>query len=133
MVRPGFLVRDPIRVFDSWKKVRWMDVQSLIDCYINIFRMLDQAPSHAISCLLYERLIREPQTEVKRICARCEVPLSETMLDFKQPFGSSFFLLTDRETAIYCEKKPLGLFSTVEANSSVESLAWWSQDLLPAQ
>lgn len=58
MVRPVFLVRDPVRVFDSWKKVGWIDAQSLIDCYINIFRMLDQAPSHAISCLLYEQLIR---------------------------------------------------------------------------
>jgi hypothetical protein len=57
MVRPVFLIRDPIRVFDSWKNVGWTDEQSLIDCSTNMFRMLHQAPSHAVSCLLYEYLI----------------------------------------------------------------------------
>ncbi|RYP03708.1 hypothetical protein DL764_004969 [Monosporascus ibericus] len=42
------------------------------------------------------------------------------MLDFKQPFGSSFVFSTDNESAIYCEEKPLGLFTTLEASSSVE-------------
>lgn len=65
LVWPFFLIRDPIRVFDSWKNVGWTDAQSLIDCYTNIFRMLHQAPSHAVSCLVYERLIRKPQTEVQ--------------------------------------------------------------------
>ena len=42
------------------------------------------------------------------------------MLKFKHLFGSSFILSTDRERTIYCEKEPLGLFTTVEALSSVE-------------
>lgn len=120
MVRPVFLIRDPIRVFDSWKNVGWTDAQSLIDCYTNMFCMLDRAPSHAVSCLVYERLIQEPQTEVKRICARWGVPFSETMLNFQHSFGSSFIFSTDRERLKYCEEKPLSLFTTVEANSSVE-------------
>lgn len=120
MVRPIFLIRDPIRVFDSWKNVGWTDAQSLIDCYTNMFRMLDRAPSHAVSCLVYERLIQDPQTEVKRICARWGVPFSDTMLKFKHSFGSSFIFSTNRERTIYCEEKPLGLFTTVEASSSVE-------------
>lgn len=119
MTRPVFLIRDPIRVFDSWKYVGWTDAQSMIDCYTNMFRMLDQAPSHTISCLLYERLVQEPRTELKRICARWGVPFSEIMLDFKKPFRSSFIFSTDRERIIYCEEKPLGLFTTVEASSSV--------------
>ena len=121
MVRPIFLIRDPIRVFDSWKNVGWTDAQSLIDCYSNMFRMLHQAPSSAVSCLLYERLIQEPQVEVKCICARWGVPFVESMLNFKHSFGSSFIYSTDRERTIYCEEKPLGLFTTVEASSSVES------------
>lgn len=28
LARPVFLIRDPIRVFDSWKKIGWKDVQS---------------------------------------------------------------------------------------------------------
>jgi hypothetical protein len=57
MVRPVFLIRDPIRVFDSWKNVGWTDEQSLIDCSTNMFRMLHQALSRAVSCLLYEYFI----------------------------------------------------------------------------
>jgi putative hydrolase of the HAD superfamily len=120
MVRPVFLIRDPIRVFDSWKNVGWTDEQSLIDCYTNIYRMLHQAPAHSVSCLLYEHLIQDPQTEVARICAQRGVPFSETMLYFKQPFGHSFIFSTDRKRSIYLEEKPLGLFTIVEASSSVE-------------
>ncbi|RYP91372.1 hypothetical protein DL770_002512 [Monosporascus sp. CRB-9-2] len=120
MARPVFLIRDAIRVFDSWKNVGWMDIQNLLDCYVNMFQMLHRFPSYATSCLLYERLIRDPQTEIKHVCARWGVPFLETMLDFKQPFGSSFVFPTDKERALYCEGKPLGLFTTVEATSSVE-------------
>ncbi|KAK9774471.1 hypothetical protein SCAR479_08819 [Seiridium cardinale] len=121
MVRPVFLIRDPVRVFDSWKKVGWTDMQSLVDCFTNMFRMLHQAPSHAVSSLLYERLVRDPHTEVERICVQWGVPFSETMLHFKQPFGSSFAFATDREKSICCEEKPLGLFTTIEPSSSVET------------
>ncbi|KAK6089050.1 had-superfamily subfamily variant 1 [Seiridium cupressi] len=37
------------------------------------------------------------------------------------PFGSSFAFATDREKSIYCEEKSLGLFTTIEASSSVET------------
>jgi putative hydrolase of the HAD superfamily len=49
-----------------------------------------------------------------------EYHFAERMLRFKQPFGSSFIFSADRERAIYLEKKPLGLFTAVEASSSVE-------------
>ncbi|KAJ8069128.1 hypothetical protein OCU04_002802 [Sclerotinia nivalis] len=120
MVRPVFLIRDPIRVFDSWKNIGWINEQSLVHCYTNLFRMLNQAPAHAVSCLLYEHLIQDPQREIKRICARWGIPFSETMLDFKKPFGSSFFFSNDREKSIYLENRPPDLFTTVEASSSIE-------------
>ena len=118
-VRPSFLIRDPIQVFDSWKNVGWTDAQSLINCYTNNFGMLHRATSHAVSYLVYERLIQKSQTEVDRICTRWGVPFSDTMLNFKHLFGSSFIFSTDRERTIYCEKEPLGLFTTVEASSFV--------------
>lgn len=121
MARPIFLFRDPIRVFDSWKSVGWTDAQSLIDCYANMFHMLSRAPSHAVSCLVYERLIQQPKAEIERICARWGIPFSESMLKFNQPFGSAFVFSSDRERDIYCERKPLGLFKTVETSSTVES------------
>lgn len=121
MIRPVFMVRDPIQVFDSWKNVGWMDEQSLVHCYTNLFHMLRQAPAHAISCLLYEHLIQHPEREIKRICARWGVPYSGAMLDFKKPFGTSFLFASDREKSIYLEDKPLNLFRTVESKSSIES------------
>lgn len=120
MVRPIFLFRDPIRVFDSWKSVGWTDAQSLIDCYTNMFHMLSRAPSHAVSSLVYERLIQNPKIEIERICLRWGIPFSESMLKFNHPFGSNFIFTTERERDIYCERKPLGLFKTVEASSTVE-------------
>lgn len=120
MARPIFLFRDPVRVFDSWKNVGWTDAQSLIDCYTNMFHMLSRAPPHAVSCLVYERLIQQPKTEIERICARWGIPFSESMLKFDHPFGSAFFYSSDREKEIYCERKPLGIFQTVEENSTVE-------------
>ncbi|KAK4147567.1 HAD-like domain-containing protein [Dichotomopilus funicola] len=91
-------------VCPRWKSMGWTDAGSLVGCFTNIFRMLGQAPSHDISCLLYERLV---------------LPFSKNMLQFLQPFGSSFLFATERERSIYCEEKPPGLFETVESNSSV--------------
>ncbi|KAH8662499.1 Haloacid dehalogenase-like hydrolase [Xylariales sp. PMI_506] len=128
MARPVFLVRDPVRVFDSWKHIGWADMQSFIDCYTQIFQMLDQEdPSCAnssSSCLLYERLTQEPQLEVQRLCARWGVPYSEAMLEFQKPWGSSRNFPIDRDRATCCEEeeeeeKVQGLFTTVRASSCV--------------
>ncbi|KAK2005950.1 HAD-like protein [Colletotrichum eremochloae] len=118
MARPIFLIRDPIRVFDSWKNLGWTDLQSLIDCYINLFNMLDRSALVNISCLLYERLVYDPQREVRRICARWGIPFSDTMLKFTKPFGS-FIFKSEREEQIYTDKRPVGIFKTVESNSSI--------------
>lgn len=80
MTQPVFLIRDPVRVFDSWKNVGWTDSQSLINCFTNMFRMLHQAPSDIISSLLYEQLIWQPHTEIERICRWWGVPFSANML-----------------------------------------------------
>lgn len=120
MARPIFLFRDPIRVFDSWKSVGWTDLQSFIYGYVNMFDMLSRAPSTAVSCLVYERLIQNPKTEVERVCAWWGIPFSEDMLKFTHPFGSAFLYSSDSEREIYCERKPLGLFNTVEVSSTVE-------------
>lgn len=93
ILRPVFFVRDPIRVFDSWKRVGWTDAGNLVDCFTHLFRMLGQAPPHDNWCLLYERLVCQPEVEVRRTCEHWGVPFSDTMLHFTQQFGSSFILL----------------------------------------
>ncbi|KAH7324442.1 Haloacid dehalogenase-like hydrolase [Stachybotrys elegans] len=121
LVRPVFLIRDPIRVFDSWKKVGWTDIKSLVDCYSSMFNMMHEASSSSISFVLYERLVREPRTEINRICSHWGVPFSETMLRFEQPFGHYFIFANSRENSISCDERPPGLFTTVEASSSIKN------------
>jgi putative hydrolase of the HAD superfamily len=118
LVKPVFLVRDPIRTFDSWKHVDWKDIDSLVDCYHNLFRIMNFSDILKPHTVLYERLIRNPLVEVKRICQWWEIPFSDEFLDFKQPLGS-FLFNNKREKEIYCEIKPRGIFSTVEKYSGV--------------
>jgi putative hydrolase of the HAD superfamily len=118
LVKPVFLVRDPIRTFDSWKHVDWKDIDSLVDCYHNLFRIMNFSDILQPHTILYERLIRNPLVEVKRICQWWEIPFSDEFLDFKQPLGS-FLFNNKREKEIYCEINPRGIFSTVEKYSGV--------------
>ncbi|EFQ32495.1 hypothetical protein CGRA01v4_05928 [Colletotrichum graminicola] len=118
MARSIFLIRNPVRVFDSWKSLGWTDLQSLIDCYNNLFSMLDRSASTNISCLLYERLVYDPHKEVGRICARWGIPFSDARLKFTKPFGS-FLFKSEREELIYVKDGPVGIFKTVESNSSI--------------
>lgn len=93
--------------------------ESLIDCFTNVIQMPNQADSTLASWLLYKQLIREPQKEIQGIWARWGVPFSDDMLKFKQLFASSFLFATERERKIYSDNKRLGLFSSVEAYSSI--------------
>ncbi|RWA11597.1 hypothetical protein EKO27_g3511 [Xylaria grammica] len=118
-VRPVLLMRDPIRVFDSWKKMGWTDVQSLIDVLNNLFRMLKQAEPGIISCLLYEQLAQQPRREIERVCSHWGIPFSDAMLNFTVPFGSSFLYMDPAEQATDCKHQPPELFSTAKINSTI--------------
>lgn len=121
MVQPVFLIRDSIRMFDSWKNVIGNDEQNLIHRYTNLFRMTYQAPAHVVSYMLYEQFIQKPQREIKRIYAWSGVPFWEALLDFKEPFRLSFVFSSDSEESIQLKETPLGLFTTVAASSSIGS------------
>ncbi|KAI0971605.1 HAD-like domain-containing protein [Xylaria arbuscula] len=116
--RPIFLIRDPIRVFDSWKKLGWTDVQSFLDCFNNLFAMLKQTDSSLISCLLYEQLTQQPRREIERICLRWGIPFSENLLEFSSPFGTSFLHnnLGEKHASYHSQPE---LFSTAKNNSTI--------------
>ncbi|OAA60177.1 Haloacid dehalogenase-like hydrolase [Cordyceps fumosorosea ARSEF 2679] len=116
MVQPVFLIRDPIREFSSWKSAGWQDIDSLIHGYISLFQVLEQTSSHAVSCLLYEKLVENPQVEIQHICEEWQVPFSEAML--KGPLGLSFFS-ADGEDVKLCGDEAAGPFATLEANSFI--------------
>ncbi|KAK1963431.1 hypothetical protein LY78DRAFT_198124 [Colletotrichum sublineola] len=63
-------------------------------------------------------LDRLASREVRRICARWGIPFSDTMLKFTKPFGS-FIFKSEREEHIYNNNRPVGIFKTVELNSSI--------------
>ncbi|QDS77883.1 hypothetical protein FKW77_000431 [Venturia effusa] len=117
-VKPVILIRDPIHTFESWKNVGWCDVDSLVECYQNMYQMLLTSPHGSAQYLLYERLIHMPHAVIERVCNFWGVPYSEDLLQFTKPFGS-FSFASERERTIYTEEKPLGLFANVEAHSSI--------------
>ena len=82
LAKPVFLVRDPIRVFDSWKQRGWTDVQRLIDCFSTLFRLMKDANSSSAACLLYEQLAHQPHGKIKQICSYWGVPYRDEMLNF---------------------------------------------------
>jgi hypothetical protein len=119
MVKPVFLIRDPVRVFDSWKSVGWMDMDSIVDCFKNLFHI--QSEPHEEPCrLVYEKLVQNKYGEIERVCKHWGVAFNPDMLEFKQEFGS-FIFNNEREKRIYQEKKSLELFKTVEAHSTVKA------------
>ena len=70
--------------------------------------------------LVYEKLVQKKHDEIERVCKHWGVAFNPDMLEFKQEFGS-FIFNSEREKHIYQEKKPLGLFKTAEAHSTVKA------------
>jgi len=117
VVKPAFVLRDPIRIFDSWKRLGWLDAESLVSCCTKLGEMLDLASEDSF-CLIYERLVQDPQREIKALCLWWDVPFWDHMLHFAKPFGT-FLFNSDREQNIYCERNPEGLFTTVQSHSEI--------------
>ncbi|KAH7358338.1 Haloacid dehalogenase-like hydrolase [Plectosphaerella cucumerina] len=75
--RPAFLIRDPIRVLDSWKQAGRPDAQETISSYASILSTMDQMPSPAVVCV-YEKFATQPQEELERLCASWGVSCPKT-------------------------------------------------------
>jgi HAD superfamily hydrolase (TIGR01549 family) len=119
MVKPVFLIRDPIPVFESWKNAGGTNIDSTIASFKSLFRMQDEAQEE--SCwLVYEKLVRYKDDEIERICKHWGIAYSPDILELEIEFDS-FIFNGKREKRIYQEKKPLGLFNTVEAHSTVKA------------
>ncbi|MCJ1251739.1 hypothetical protein MMC30_008976 [Trapelia coarctata] len=117
VVKPLFLFRDPIRVFDSWKNVGWQEIESLVMSYKTLHAHL----SDKCISIIYEELIREPRYTLEAICAFWEIGFNNNMLHFKHHFGD-FLYGSERERKIYTVDNPLGLFDTVKAFHTLKPL-----------
>ncbi|OJJ66265.1 hypothetical protein ASPBRDRAFT_189058 [Aspergillus brasiliensis CBS 101740] len=117
LTRPAFLVRDPVRVFDSWKNMGWGDLYSFFICYRSLFKMLKGSPTPQV--VLYEQLVADPRDTVTALARHWNIPYDERCLEFKKPFGD-FIFNGDREHAIYQGAVPDGLFNRVKSHTHIE-------------
>ncbi|KAL8785068.1 MAG: hypothetical protein Q9213_003573 [Squamulea squamosa] len=117
--KAAFLFRDPIRVFDSWKAVGWTDIQSLLIAYRKLFNTW-AAGQHSAIAVTYEELIHQPKHTIQRLCRRWSVDYTPRLLSFEYPFGD-FLFASERERQIYTVDHPLGLFNTVQSNTSINA------------
>ncbi|KAI4280134.1 MAG: hypothetical protein L6R38_004680 [Xanthoria sp. 2 TBL-2021] len=118
--KAAFLFRDPVRVFDSWKAVGWTDIQSLLIAYRKLFNTWAANQQSAIA-FTYEELINQPEVTIARLCHHWDVNFSHNLLTFNHPFGNDFLFSSDRERRIYTTDNPLGLFTTVQSNTSINA------------
>ncbi|KAI0141966.1 Haloacid dehalogenase-like hydrolase [Pestalotiopsis sp. NC0098] len=101
--RPVFLIQDPVRVFDTWKKAvqtysermeregsdYGLDVQgeagklyNLVHAFmVALHYILGSPPPQTVSYLLYERFVRNPEKGREYICAHWSMPYWAGMLD----------------------------------------------------
>ncbi|KAK2757675.1 hypothetical protein FQN54_004644 [Arachnomyces sp. PD_36] len=124
---PVFLVRDPIRVFDSWMHIGWSDLYSFFICYKSLFRMLNAGPDPKV--IIYEQLVCDAKSTVAALADYWGIEFDEHCLKFKSSFGD-FVFNGDPERAIYQGAVPDGLFDRVESHGRVEDFT--SHGLLSA-
>ncbi|KAK9242861.1 HAD-like domain-containing protein [Lipomyces tetrasporus] len=117
MTRPAFLVRDPVRVFDSWKKMGWGDLYSFFICYRSLFKMLKASPVPHV--VIYEQLVADARGTVAALAEYWHIPFDDRCLKFKRPFGDYIFK-DEREQSIYQGAVPDGLFDRVKSHTHVE-------------
>ncbi|KAL8927027.1 MAG: hypothetical protein Q9208_002572 [Pyrenodesmia sp. 3 TL-2023] len=117
--RPAFLFRDPLRVFDSWKAVGWTDVKSLLIAYRKLYNTWRASKQSSIA-ITYEELICHPDQIVRRLCRHWDIDFSPSLLSLQNPFGK-FLFSTERERQIYAVDNPVGLFTAVQTNHTVNA------------
>ncbi|KAJ5536969.1 hypothetical protein N7513_010155 [Penicillium frequentans] len=127
LTRPAFLVRDPVRVFDSWKKMGWGDLNSFFICYRGLFKMLKASPNP--KSIIYEQLVSDPGRTVASLAEYWNILFDEDCLEFKKPFGD-FIFKDDREQSIYQGAAPEGLFDRVKSHNHIKDFG--SHGLLSA-
>lgn len=120
LTRPAFLVRDPIRVFDSWKKMGWNDLYGFLICYRSFIKALHESPDP--KPIIYEDLISDPRQTVARLAEYWNIPFDENCLEFKKPFGD-FIYKDDRVQSIYHEAGPEWLFNRVKSYGHIEDFS----------
>jgi putative hydrolase of the HAD superfamily len=120
LVMPAFWFRDPIRTFDTWKNIGWTDIDSFVDCYHDLFRIMNFSETVQPCTVLYERLVENPPAEIKRICQRWEIPSLEEPLNFKKSFVGSLFRSKGGKRVTECETTSLEIGAEATSSGAVD-------------
>ncbi|CAI6333521.1 unnamed protein product [Periconia digitata] len=119
VARPAFLIRDPVRVFDSWKQQGWTDFQTFLNCFQHLFSSLDEHLSLP-HVLVYEKLVQNPAAEVSRLCDYWGLEYTANMTTISKAFPD-FSINAERENGLNAIDPPTKLFDTVLSSSQVDS------------
>ena len=117
--KPAFLFRDPIRVFDSWKALGWLDINSFVISYTSLYNMHKVHPEcHAFT---YEDLVSNPAETIKSVCEYLDIDFSMDMLTFKHTLGD-FLFNSERDRNDYTFESPTtnDPFNKVRSYNSVQ-------------
>ena len=124
-----YLVRDPVRCYDSWRNLKWEGLNAYVRYGWKLQRMWRYG--YGVDFLLYEKLVKNPEQEIKRVCDVWNVPFEEGMLKFSRNLEDEITLLPAQgvwnrrpnlpnlpKEAFEAEDKE-GLFETVKTYNSV--------------
>lgn len=124
-IRPAFVLRDPVRTFDSWLKVGWSDLDGFVTAYRTIWEHYLQTMHRCGNAFLftYEDLTSSPERRreiLSGLCAYWGAPFHEGMHELSPTLGEKFLFHSEREKRIL-EENPKGLFTRLREERVVRA------------
>lgn len=122
---PIFIFRDPCRVFDSWLKQGWDDIDSFILSYQSLIDSYKKAKSilHEVTFYTHEYLTRNNESQRKvvyELTKSLGVDFKEEMLNFgKKKFNENFTPSSERDKKAYNEN--MSLFNVIKNSEKIIS------------
>lgn len=115
--KPVFLVRDPVRVYDSWKHHNLGNLESFVDCYQSLFDLKDKNVTPPL-VLVYEKFVRNPTVEFSRVRDHWDIESNVDSSTFKRDFAT-FSINIEQEGSLHRVDPPRGVFDTVSSHSQI--------------
>ena len=116
--KPAVVLRDPVRVYDSWKNVGWTSFESFIAAYKHLYEI--SRDGQKVYRIIYECMISDPDREIRKLCSWWGIPFYESMLKFHKSFEdflSDFQAGTTRTDKDYAPRR---LYTSNSVSNSME-------------
>ncbi len=89
ITRPCFIFRDPVSTYGSWRILGWGNMELFEISYwhtFNLFVDANQASGYA-SAIIYEDLIADPETIMRQLCEKWELPYNDLLVNWERSLG----------------------------------------------